>query len=166
MSFRVEKYSLPVEDNWAKTTDIPEDLRDILAMYRMALTDRVDGEIPHADLDDLLETYDGLIGQTVLASRTDTGAVIGAASYDLERNHGQQAFFEGIAVDPDYRRQGVAQAMVRVALDDAAGHGHHEMIARSQPSSLDANSRVLGSLGVKFSVDESGQYPRIAMKTH
>ena len=135
-------------------------MRRVIELYSMALNDNVEGNAPDLELDKLYEVYDSLSHQEIVVAE-DSGEVVGVMSYDLKR---KVPFFEGVAVDPEYRQMGVASKLTRNALELARSQGLHEIHFRSQPSSTEANKRQLGGLGLNYTVDNSGRYPLFVVK--
>jgi len=134
----------------------------MLEIYRCARQDDVDGGVePITDMDELYEIYDGVEGQDVVVARTPDNMIVGVASFDARRT---VPFFEGVSVDPDYRGNGIAAALVSLVLARASDSGITELHARSQPSSLEANRRMLLGTGVDFNIIEDGEkYPLIVI---
>lgn len=161
LAYSVSTYELPANAEWKDIDAIPADLRRIVSIYNGALHDNVEGRTPPIeDLCEFYECYDNIAGQEVVVAR-DEETIVGVASYDMDRN---PPFFEGIAVSPTYRGKGIAGKLVSYVLHAAANQGANEMICRSQPSSVEANKRILEKSGYDFILDRNYTFPRFTVQ--
>lgn len=153
----IERYDIPPEEELQGDPT----LKRVLRLYAMALRDNVDGGLNHAgDVIDLFEVYDEIHDQSCAVAKDESGRIIGVASYDLDR---KTPFLEGIAVDPAARRNGVAGELARFVFDEAKSRGIHEIHSRSQPSSLEANQRMLAKIGIDSVAETKTSYPRLVI---
>lgn len=152
--------ALPEDDGWSTADDMPGALRDMLELYACAKIDNVDGQRRHIeDVDELYELYDGLAEQHVVIAEQDD-QIVGIASYDTGR---QPAFFEGVAVAPEYRGRGIASALGAFVFAHLRHLGITDIHARSQPSSVYANTRLLQRTGLPYTIDDTQHYPLISI---
>ena len=106
---QIKPYELPNDEGWTSIDNVPSELKRVIELYSMALNDNVEGNAPDLELDKLYEVYDSLSHQEIVVAE-DSGEVVGVMSYDLKR---KVPFFEGVAVDPEYRQMGVASKLTR-----------------------------------------------------
>lgn len=157
---RVSDYNVPEDAGWQDVDSMPEELRRVLAVYAGALSDGVDRPTSELrSIDEAYEIYDQLSGQQCRVAKIGD-EIVGVVSFDFKR---KIPFSDGIAVASEYRKSGVASELLRSIVRVAREKAIHEIHARSQPSSLEANKRLLAACGIRFSVKENDKYPLIVM---
>lgn len=161
LSLSVQPYEMPSDEYWSSLDKVPRELARIAKIYAGALENGVDRTTQEfISIDDFYKVYDGMAGQANAVAWIGDKPV-GVASFDLTR---KPPFIDGVAVHSSMRGMGIGQALLGHVIDIAAEQGAEEIHARSQPSSLPINMKMLSKLGVAHEVNNTGKYPRIIMR--
>lgn len=103
--FRFEKFDMTPSNDVIDIDDLTEDalaVVDLIRQIRMT---------PDSSEPSVLDTLADFDGQTCLVARDDEGEICAAANIRLEPEHNQM-WVQQLAVDPDYRGQGLGTEFV------------------------------------------------------
>jgi GNAT superfamily N-acetyltransferase len=117
---QVENYILPTEAEWVDIDAVPQDLRDIVELHMLAMSEgNTIEEVSRraADLEEIYDVYDGWSGsQRILVARDENGHVCGMLSYYLMSTG--VPFAESVAVDPQAQGNEIGSALIEAALEE------------------------------------------------
>lgn len=167
MKISIDRLKLPQDDGWTTIEDVPNEVIDAVNLYSMSQVDKADAtEVPEHDLDALLEHYDELSNSEVIAAKIGD-EVAGIVSYHHQVDHVTNqpyTFIEGVAVSPEHQKRGVAGLLAQAALKEALSNNSSSVRALAQPSSLEADTKIMHRLsgGKGVDVSETGDYYHIS----
>lgn len=136
----IDRYTLPEDGGWQFIDEVPRDFVQIVELQRMAKAEgRYVEEIERrsVDLDDVHDVFDDWgEEQSVLVSRDEYGDIAGMISYYYTPEGAP--FLESVAVDPEYRGQGIGGLLVEGALEGIRSESEAEFaIGRAQGRVVD-----------------------------